>query len=298
MVVSKKMQRVIKVLLNNRKLDIKNRVKSLRNGLEKISTFVSLPPDVNLVKFDLNGMTSAWISTPESREDHVILYLHGGGYIGGSIQTHRELASRICRVAKARLLLIEYGLAPEHPFPAAIEDAINAYEWLMREVGIPSERIIIAGDSAGGGLTLATLLKIKDMKIDLPIAAVCLSPFIDLTFTGDSFRKNAKIDPFTSAYNLDFYAALYIGDNDPENPLISPLYGNLQGLPPIFIQVGTAEILLDDSIRFAKKAEKAGVKIELDAWEDMPHVFAAFASMTPEGKEGIEKIGEFIKKFF
>ncbi|MFX0069686.1 MAG: alpha/beta hydrolase [Candidatus Hermodarchaeota archaeon] len=298
MVVSKKMERVIKVLLNNRKLDIKNRVETLRNKLEKMSTFVSLPIDVKIERFNLEGIPSAWISTPESREDYFILYLHGGGYIEGSIQTHKELASRICRAARTRVLFIEYRLAPEHPFPAALEDALVAYKWLIKNMGIKSERIIIAGDSAGGGLTLATLLKLKDAKIDLPAAAVCLSPWIDLALTGDSFRKNAKNDPFVSTYNLDFYATLYIGNNNPKNPFISPLYGDLYSLPPIFIQVGTAEILLDDSIRFAQKAKEAKTRVELDIWADMPHVFGAFADLTPEGKQGIDRIGEFINKFF
>ena len=241
-------------------------------------------------------MDAVWISVPESETDKIVLYLHGGGYMQGSLTSHQDLAARISRAAQAKVLVVDYRLAPEHPFPAAIEDSVKSYKWLIENQKIPPNKIVIAGDSAGGGLTLVTLIKLRDDKISLPAAGICLSPWTDLALTGNSLIRNAKIDPFLKFYDLVFMAELYVGDNDPENPYISPLYAELHNLPSILIHVGTAEIIEDDSIRFAEKAKEAGVDVTIEVFDDMIHVFQAFSEWASEGQEAIEKIGEFIQE--
>jgi len=296
--VSKRMEFVINTIKERNAEDIKERVKKSRESSEDLAKLVKVPKDVKCVPLDVKGIPAEWVSAPDAREDKVILYLHGGGYISGSINSRRELVSRISRVSKARVLIIDYRLAPEHPFPAAVEDSTKAYKWLIEDQNINPKNIIIAGDSAGGGLTFATLLNLREHGISLPIAAVGISPWTDLGITGESYRNNRKIDSLITIYDVIFAAELYLGDTDYQNPLASPLYGDLEGLPPIYIQVGTAELLLDDSVVLAKRAKEAGVDVTLDIWDDMPHVFPAFATFAPEGQKGIEKIGEFMKKFF
>ena len=292
------MKSVIKILKGNRELEIKKRVEEGRAGLEELSRLAPLHKDARLENVDAGGVPAAWIITPEVAKDRAILYLHGGGYIQGSITSHQDLAQRISSVSKTKVLILNYRLAPEHPFPAALEDSINAYEWLINNKGYKPKNVIIAGDSAGGGLTLATLVKLRDQGEALPAAAVCLSPWTDLALTGDSMKLKLHEDPFVSPDGLMFDAGLYLGKTDPKNPYASPLYANFKGLPPLCIQVGSAEILLDDATRLAERAKEAGVEVQLDIWEDMIHVFQAFAVMAPEGTDGINKIGEFIKKFF
>jgi monoterpene epsilon-lactone hydrolase len=291
------MEFVIKTIKERNAQDIKERVQKSRDGLDDLAKLVKVPKDVKIQKIDIEGMPAEWISAPSALEGNVILYLHGGGYISGSINSHRELVSRISRASKTRVLIIDYRLAPEHIFPAAVEDSTKAYKWLIENQKISPDHIIIAGDSAGGGLTFATLLNLHDNGINLPIAAVGLSPWTDLGITGETYKTKRKEDPMVSLDGIIFDASLYLGDNDYQNPLASPLYGDLKGLPPILIIVGTAELLLDDSKRFAERAKKASVDITLDIWDDMPHVFPAFAAFAPEGQKGIEKMAGFIKKF-
>ena len=297
--VSKQMKNAIKILLNRREKNIIKRIEDIRIGDEDFASLIKVAKDVKIEYVNVNGIPSAWISTPEVDRKYVILYLHGGGYVSGSIKTHQELVSRISRVTKARALLIEYRLAPEHVFPAALEDTISAYQWLINTEGIKAKNVIIAGDSVGGGLVLATLVKLRDSGMVLPSAAVCLSPNTDLTLTSESIRKNAKFDPFVTTYDLDFNITQYIGNADPRNPLLSPLYADLKGLPPILIQVGTTEILIDDSIRFAERGKTGGTEIILDIWEDAFHVFQIAAAIgVPESEQAINKIGTFTQRFF
>jgi len=296
--VSRGMKSVIKILKENRKREIKKRVEDGRSGLEELSRLAPLFKDAKLENVVAGGVPAAWMITPEVVKDRAILYLHGGGYVQGSITSHQDLTQRISQTSKTRVLILDYRLAPEHPFPAALEDSISAYEWLINSEGYNPKNLIIAGDSAGGGLTLATLVKLRDQGIPLPAAAVCLSPWTDLALTGESMKLKLHEDPFVSPDGLMFDAVLYLGKTDPKNPYASPLYADFNGLPPLCIQVGSAEILLDDATRLAKRAKEAGVEVQLDIWEDMIHVFQAFAVMAPEGTDGIDKIGEFIKKFF
>jgi acetyl esterase/lipase len=212
----------------------------------------------------------------------------------GSIKTHRDLAGRISRAAGARVLNVDYRLAPEHPHPAAVEDATAAYRWLLARDQDP-RRLAIAGDSAGGGLTIATLVALRDQDHPLPAAAVCLSPWVDLEGVGDSMKTCADIDPMIQLDHLLQMAKLYLGGLPPRTPLAAPLYADLSGLPPLYIQVGTAETLLDDSNRIAERARKVGVDVTLEPWEDMIHVFQAFAPILPEGQQAIDKIGEFLR---
>jgi acetyl esterase/lipase len=231
-----------------------------------------------------------WIVAPGAAEDRYVLYLHGGGYVMGSINTHREMVSRISRAAGVRALALDYRLAPESPFPAAVDDATGAYRWLLAQGAKP------AGDSAGGGLTLATLVAIRDAKLPVPAAGVCLSPWADMEGVGASMTSKAKEDPIVQKEMLLGMAKLYLGGADPKTPLAAPLHADLRGLPPLLIQVGSAETLLDDSTRVAERAKAAGVKVDLEVWSEMIHVWQLFAPILPEGQEAIAKIGKFIRE--
>jgi len=294
--VSEGLERFIKLLMQQGEVATKKRVEEGRAVFDQLGAMLQIPNDVKIENVDVSGVPAVWISTPEVVEEYVVLYLHGGGYVQGSINTHKEFGSRISRVSNSRVLLLGYRLAPENPYPAALEDAVAAYKWLIDSEGINPKNVIIGGESAGGGLTIATLLKLRDTGITLPAAAIILSPWTDLLMTGDSIITKAKVDPLASASDLFFLASLYIGEDDPKNPFISPLYADLKGLPPMLIQVGSAEILLNDSTRIAEKAKSAGVDVILDIWEDMIHMFQMFASWAPEGQKATEKIGKFIQK--
>jgi acetyl esterase/lipase len=230
---------------------------------------------------------------PNSANGRVVLYLHGGGYVMGSRRTHRELAARIARDAAARVLVLEYRLAPEHPFPAAVEDATAAYRWLRKQ-GIAASSIAIAGDSAGGGLTLATLLALRDAGDALPACAVCLSPWTDLEGSGASAQPGGVDDPMIPVAALRDMGKLYAA-SDLRNPLAAPLHGNYKGLPPLLIQVGTREILLDDSTRVADKARAAGVTVRLEIEEGAPHVWQATPGL-PEAVDAVKRIGAFVRE--
>jgi monoterpene epsilon-lactone hydrolase len=262
-----------------------------RAGMERISERV--PADVICEKADAGGVKAEWIAAPGAAADRIILYLHGGGYVVGSINTHRAMVSRIARASNARALAIDYRLAPEHPFPAAVEDAMAAYKWLLAQ-GYQPGKIVIAGDSAGGGLTLALLIAIRAANLPMPAAAVPISPWTDLEGTGESVRTRAARDVMVTQENLAHSAKQYYGTHDPKDPLVSPVHANFRGLPPMLIHVGDAEILLDDATRVAKSAKLAGVEVELEVWDDMPHVWHVFAKLLPEGQQAIDKIGKFV----
>ncbi|MBY8989766.1 MAG: alpha/beta hydrolase [Candidatus Lokiarchaeota archaeon] len=294
--VSDGIKRITEMIRQNSKVTAKRRIEESRTGFGQLAGFFQVAKDVKIDNVDVSGVSAVWISTPEAVEENVVLYFHGGGYVYGSINTHKEFMSRISRVSNSRVLLIDYRRAPENPFPAALEDAITAYKWLIDSEGIKPENLIIGGESAGGGLTLATLLKLRDTGISLPAAALVLSPWADLDMTGETIRTKARVDPLANPSDLFFLASLYVGEDDPKNPYISPLYGDLKGLPPMIIQVGSAEILLSDAERIAEKAKAADVDVILDIWEDMIHMFQMFALWSPEGQKATEKLGKFIQK--
>jgi acetyl esterase/lipase len=238
---------------------------------------------------------AAWVVAPGAETGRVLLYLHGGGYVVGSINTHRDLAGRLSRAAAARVLLIDYRLAPEYPHPAAVEDATAAYRWLLRHGATPAHTVI-AGDSAGGGLTVATLVALRDAGEALPAAGVCISPWVDLEGIGESMTTKASVDPIVQHQGLVWFADLYLGGANPRTPLAAPLYADLHGLPPLLIHVGAAETLLDDATRLAERAKTAGVDVTLEVWEEMIHVWHLFAAMLPEGQQAIERLGAYIRQ--
>jgi epsilon-lactone hydrolase len=252
-----------------------------------------LPDGVSLSSADVNGLNAEWVRSSDASDDLVILYLHGGGYVIGSLTSHRHLSFALSQASGASVLALDYRLAPEHPFPAAVNDAVNAFRWLLNQ-GIKSNRIVIAGDSAGGGLTVATLIALRDEGVDLPAGGVCLSPWVDLTNSADSYARIA--DPMLKKAELDSMAESYLQGQDAKTPLASPLFADLNGLPPLLIQVGTDEHLYDDSINFEARAKAAGVNVTLEVWDEMIHIWHFFYPMLQEGREAIAQIGEFVKK--
>ena len=247
-------------------------------------------------KINVGDIPAEWVSASGAQPERVLLYLHGGGYFMGSCNTHRDLAARLSQVTGARVLLLDYRLAPEHPFPAAVEDATSAFRWLLKE-GVASEHIAIGGDSAGGGLTLATLLSLRDAGERLPAAAIILSGWMDMTCSGESCNTCADIDIMVRMDGLKQDREWYIGRAEPPPVLASPLQGDLRGLPPMIIHVGSDEILRDDSVRLAKQAQAAGVEAKLEIWDGMWHVFHLGAAMgVPESQAALDQIGEFVRK--
>jgi acetyl esterase/lipase len=270
-------------------------IEAVREGFEQMSSMFPVPDDVQRDPVAAGTVKAEWLTAPGAAADRAVLYLHGGGYVIGSINTHRALGASVSRAAKARVLLIDYRLAPEHPHPAAVEDAVCAYRFLLQQ-GLSPKRIALAGDSAGGGLVVATLVALRDAGEKLPAAGVCLSPWIDLECLGESMKTKSAVDPMVQKDGALQLAALYLGGKSPRTPLAAPLYADLSGLPPLLIQVGTAETLLDDASRLAERARKAGVNVTYDPWEEMIHVWQLFAPMLDEGKQAIEKFGAFIQE--
>ena len=276
-------------------LDRRLSIQEQRTRLDGIARRgIRLPKGVTVRGLQAGGIHAEWIEALGVASQNAILYLHGGGYCSCSLDTHRGLAARLALASGARVLVIAYHLAPEFPFPAALEDALGAYRWLLGQ-GLPPENIAIAGDSAGGGLTLACALSLRDASEPLPAALVCLSPWTDLTFSGETIRTLAGVDPLLKPGRLPI-AAYYTGSHDPAEALISPLFADLRGLPPLLIHVGSDEILLSDSTRLAEKARCAGVDVTLEIWKDMWHVFQVFAPYVPEAQESIDLIGAFVRR--
>jgi acetyl esterase/lipase len=292
MAKSEALQQIIGVL-RSRPIPLDVSWADRRKGMEEWQAGLKVPADTRTEAVDAGGVRAEWIWRPDSDLDRAILYLHGGGYAIGSIATHRYLMQGIAAASGARVLGIDYRLAPENPFPAAVEDSVTAWRWLLAQ-GLDPSRCAIGGDSAGGGLALATLVALRDRGLALPGAAVLLSPWTDLAGTGASVKTKATEDPMVTEAGLRMMADAYLGGADARTPLASPLYANLTGLPPLFIQVGSAEILVDDATRVAERAKAAGVEVELESWEDMIHVFQAFP-MLAEAGQAITKLGDFVR---
>lgn len=242
---------------------------------------------VALQPFRINGLDAEWQFRRDAREDAVLLYLHGGGYAVGSIATHRPFTTEVAAGFEGRVLSLGYRLAPEHPCPAAIDDALSAYRWLLEDQGVPADNIIIAGDSAGGGLTIATLIAIRDAGLAMPAGGWCLSPWTDLRLTSGTMSSKAEDDLIITADALKDYADAYAPGGDVNDPRATVLNASLRGLPPLLIQVGTAERLLDDSVALAGKASADDVAVTLETWPGQPHVFHIFAAMMGEARAAI-----------
>ncbi|MFX1317196.1 MAG: alpha/beta hydrolase [Promethearchaeota archaeon] len=293
--ISKEMENIIKLIKDfSSKMELT--VEAQRAGIEQLGSMTKLAKDVKYEAVDAGGVAAEWITTPDIINHHIILDLHGGYYIMTTLEIERLFAAEISRSTKCRVLAIDYRLAPEHPYPAALDDAVKAYRWLIKNQGIDPKNLIIEGLSVGDGLTLACLLKLRDEGDPLPVAAVSLWPYGDLTLSGESYKKNADLD-WISYESSKFNAPLYYGGEDPRNPYISPIFGDFKGLPPLLIQTGTSEVLYDDAILLAECAKAAGVDLTLDVWEDMIHGFQIFPAFAPESREALKKIGEFVNKY-
>jgi len=255
------------------------------------------PPGTIVEQADAGGVPAEWVVADAVPASRVLMYLHGGAYQIGSPATLRHMIALVSAAAQVRVLSVDYRLAPEHPFPAAVDDALAAFRYLLRS-GIAPTSLAIAGDSAGGGLALATLIALRDSSEPLPIAAVALSPWTDLALTGESLRTRADVEIMLNPAGMAETAETYLAGADPRHPYASPLYADLHGLPPVLIQVGDAEVILDDSTRFAAKARTAGVDVTLEVWDDMPHVWQAFAGLLPESDKAIERIGKWLQQRF
>jgi len=295
-VLNREKERIRRWLQQNAKnAPLPSSIKEARANLEGLSSWVPLPTDTRVEAVIASGVPGEWVSALGAAADRVILCLHGGGYTMGSSKATHGIAAFLSAASGCRVLCIDYRLAPEHPFPAALEDTIAAYRWLL-EQGISHSRIIVVGFSAGGGLALSSLVSLRDAHIALPAGAVLISPWTDLAGTGESVMTRAEADPWLTDEMNRFHAALYANGNDLRHPLISPLYADMQGLPPLLLHVGSDEIMLDDSRRVAERAKAAGVEVTLEVWEGLWHVFHAFAYRLAEGKQAIDKIGQFIRK--
>jgi epsilon-lactone hydrolase len=255
--------------------------------------FGKLPDAIKIAPTHIDHLYAEWIETAATPKEKVILYFHGGGYVSGSRLTHRTYVAKLVQGSGIRALLFEYRLAPEHPFPAALDDALTAYNWLLAQ-GTQPANIVFIGDSAGGGLLLATLIALKDKGLPSPATGVCLSPWTDLACTGESLVTVAKIDPFTPGNAWTVFSHYYIGDHDPRLPWISPLYGDLRGLPPLLIYAGDHDVLVDDSTRFAEKATAASVEVTLRVGEGLFHCYPVFSSLFPEAQQAMSEICAYI----
>jgi monoterpene epsilon-lactone hydrolase len=253
-----------------------------------------VPDDVLVTDVTAGGVPAHWLTAPGTDPGRVLLFLHGGGFELGSVRSDGELAARLGRAAGMRVLFPEYRLAPEHPFPAALDDVLAAWHWLRTDQGLSATSLAVAGDSAGGGLAVALLVATRDAGEELPAAAVLMSPTVDLTSSGASMTERADQDPISTPAMLRQFAADYLAGADPKTPLASPLFASLTGLPPLLIQVGTADLLLSDSERLAAAATHAGVDVTLQIGEGLPHVYQLLLG-TPEAAQATDQIGKFLR---
>tara|TARA_R110000868_G_scaffold393762_1_gene664862 strand:+ start:3098 stop:4009 length:912 start_codon:yes stop_codon:yes gene_type:complete len=267
----------------------------LRKAYDGMGDMFPPADDVTLEKVSANGVSAEWSSTPNANQDRVILYVHGGGYVIGSVASHRHLVTELGRAAGTRTLSLDYRLAPEHPFPAAVDDALAGYKFLLAQGFEPGD-ITIAGDSAGGGLTVATLLAIKDAGLQQPACGFCISPWIDLEALGNSMVTQAALDPMVQKDGLLGMAAAYLNGGNARAPLAAPLYGDFRGIAPLLIQVGAAETLLDDATRLASVAGAADVEVNLQVWPEMIHVWHFFHPILGAARHAIKGAGEIISK--
>ena len=266
-----------------------------RQRYEAMTESFPVDDDVRTEKVAAGGVAAEWITAPGAENGGTLLYFHGGGFVIGSIRSHREMLSRISRAAGSRVLALDYRLAPEFSFPAPVEDAVAAYRWLLSQ-GVDPKKIAIGGDSAGGGLMVSTMVALRYLGEPLPAAGVGLSAWADMEGAGESFTTNADKDPMVNREGISRFAGVYLRGKNPRAPLASPIHADLSGLPPLLLHVGSIECLVSDTTVLAERAKKAGVEVEVEIWDDMPHVWHQFAAVLPEGQQAIERVGEFIRK--
>ncbi|MDB5375188.1 MAG: Alpha/beta hydrolase fold-3 domain protein [Belnapia sp.] len=266
-----------------------------RRRLDALGTQHALPADVRIEPVSANGVPAEWNGTPGADASRVLLFLHGGGYVAGSLRSHRSMVAEAGRAAGVRCLALDYRLAPEHPFPAAVEDAVSGYRYLLDQ-GFTPPRIAIGGDSAGGGLAAATLVALREQGLPMPACGWLVSPWMDLESTGESMASKAAADPMVQKPYLLEIAALYLGGTGPRTPLASPLHAALHGLPPLLVQVGAAETLLDDAVMFARRAGAEDVAVTLEIWPEMIHVWHLFHPQVEAGRKALAAAGDFLRR--
>jgi monoterpene epsilon-lactone hydrolase len=284
----------IRATFTNDSASVSTPIEVQRREWEAAAANAPLPAGIIIQPVVADGVPSEWVRSPAADADTVLLWLHGGGFSTGSCVTHRGLAAHLSLAAGIPVLTIDYRLVPEHPFPAGLADACTAYRWLLK-TGYRPANIIIGGDSSGGGLAVSTLLKLREAGDLLPVAGVLMSPMLDMTLTGESFTSRAGVDPLISQTGLQAAVDLYRLDNDARHPLLSPVYADLRGLPPLLIQVGDHELLLSDSTRLTDRAASAGAEVALHIWPEMWHVFQGWAAELPEAQAALQEIGGFIR---
>lgn len=267
----------------------------VRDIVNYTGSLFSVDEDITIEPITLGGVQAEWSTPPEYEDGATVFYLHGGGYIMGSVGTYRHLTGRLAKHAGARMVSVDYRLAPEHPYPAALDDAVNAYRALL-DTGQDPAKLGVAGDSAGGGLTLAMLLRLRDEGVLLPKAAAVIAPWTDLTLSGESWRANVDADPLIKVHRAEKHGHYYYGGHDPAHPYLSPLFADLNGLPPMLVHVGSKESMLDDSVAFADKVRQAGVGIRLEIEPELLHVWHYYLGWFPEADDGLSRLGAFLRE--
>ncbi len=282
--------------LKKETFDMNTSIEQFREDCEKgAARYAKIPEGITVKEQSIEGIKSEWLIPEGTNSEKVIMYVHGGGYVSGSCSDHRGFVSKFARFTGVSNLVFEYGLAPEQPFPAALDDSVIVYNWLLSS-GYKPENIIIAGESAGGGLCLATLLALKENKIQMPAAAVAISPWTDLTCTSDSYKTKNRFSP--APLNSWFvFSKHYCGNTPATNPFISPLFGDLKELPPLFINSGVNDELFEDGEKFAAKAKEAGVEVTFSAGVGMVHCYPLLAPMFPEATDAMNEIVAFVRKY-
>ncbi len=288
-----KHRHLFKLKLKPETVDESFSVEKFRKDIDKMSVRMKLPKNVKAEQINISNINAEWIIPENAVKNKVLLYIHGGGFISGSCLTHRMHVSKFANGTHLKSLVFDYRLAPENPFPAALDDCIEVYSWLLKK-GYEPKNIVVGGESAGGTLTLSLLLALKKQSIDFPKAAFSISPVTDLRCMADSFTYNAAKDVAPMG-SWTLWTKYYIADNDPKNPLLSPLFGNYKGLPPLFICVGTHEIHLNDCENVAKVAKENGVDVTLRRWEKMIHAFPILSPLFPEAKHAMTEICDFVR---
>ena len=270
-------------------------IEQRRAASDALGDLFPLAADVRVEPVDAHGVPAEWTSTPVASASEVILYLHSGGYVWGSLKSHRHLVSELGRAAAMRTLALDYRRAPEFPFPHALEDAVSGYGFLL-DAGYRPHQIALAGDSAGAGLAVALLVRLKDLGMQQPAGALLFSPWVDMTATADSYSHNAKRDPVLDRETMQFLAAQYLGERSRETPLASPVFADLGGIAPLTIFVGATEALLDDAIALARTAGLADVSVRLEIWPKMFHVWPTYHQVLAQGRQGVARAGRLLRE--
>jgi acetyl esterase/lipase len=270
-------------------------IQELRARIDANMGNLPLAEGTSAAEVDANGVHSILCTRDGGDDDPVFVYFHGGGYRIASALAYRAYGSQLAKACGARVLLVDYRLAPEHPYPAAVDDAVAAYQWVLDQGTAPG-RVVIGGDSAGGGLTAALLLAAKERGLPLPAGGVCLSPWVDMTLTAASYEARRDADKLFSKTSAEEASEIYLAGHDPKDPLVSPVFGAWSGMPPLLIQVGDAEVLLDDAAQLASVAAAAGVDVEHHVYAEMPHVWQLSYPAFPEAVDAVGQIAEFVRR--